>query len=405
MSPGSSVTAYNREEEVEVSLYAKRIDGTVQPLFEQAGLSEKDSEVIISPSRTPISSYTAMTDPDEGTSLTFVQTQEFNGVKCARIEPIDVMPEIDYWKSSMMCFVLGANPPLQVLLGEFGGSLVKKGVFLVRFKFIHEQAIVVQRGVYYFDNKPFLVKPWNEEMDLNTETLASLPIWVKFLDLDIKYWGLDSLSKLGSMLGTPIKTDKYIKDKTFLKYARILIEIQLEDNFPEYIKFVNEHNVVVRQKVEYEWKPIKCDFYKMYGHMKDDCRKKPKPRIEWGHIVRQEPQDVAPSHPHIDKEGFITIRKKAMTTTAGNKNLPPEVAASQAPTTPVHNTFEILDAPEAATPNKQEDVKIFLYEKQIGFIGLLETKVKENKVEKIAHNIFQGWNWHHNFTLRTKGRI
>jgi len=55
-------------------------------------------------------------------------------------------------------------------------------------------------------------------------------------------------------------------------------------------------------------------------------------------------------------------------------------------------------------PNKQEDVKIFLHEKQIGFIGLLETKVKENKVDK-THNIFQGWSWHHNFTLCTKGRI
>jgi len=150
------------------------------------------------------------------------------------------------------------------------------------------------------------------------------------------------------MLGIPIKTDKYTKDKTFLKYARILIEIQLEDNFLECIEFVNEHNVVVRQKVEYEWKPIKCDFCKMYGHMKDDCRKKPKPRTEWRQVARQEPQEVAPSHPHIDKEGFITVRKKAMTTTTGNMNLPPPAAVSQAPTTPVHNTFEILDEPEAA---------------------------------------------------------
>ncbi|KAJ8433454.1 hypothetical protein Cgig2_014495 [Carnegiea gigantea] len=40
-------------------------------------------------------------------------------------------------------------------------------------------------------------------------------------------------------------------------------------------------------------------------------------------------------------------------------------------------------------PNKQEDVKIFLHEKQIGLVGLLETKVKEKNVEK----------------LNTKGRI
>ncbi|KAJ8422194.1 hypothetical protein Cgig2_000659 [Carnegiea gigantea] len=93
--------------------------------------------------------------------------------------------------------------------------LVKKGVFLVLFKHLSEQSIVVWRGVYFFDNKPFLVKPWNEEMDINTEALVSLPIWVRFLELDTKYWGMDSLSKIGSVLGIHIKIDKYARDKSF----------------------------------------------------------------------------------------------------------------------------------------------------------------------------------------------
>ena len=56
-------------------------------------------------------------------------------------------------------------------------------------------------------------------------------------------------------------------------------------------------------------------------------------------------------------------------------------------------------------PNKPEDVKIFLHEKRIGFIGLLETKVKESKVDLNSYNIFHGWIWHHNFTICNKGRI
>ena len=71
----------------------------------------------------------------------------------------------------MLCFVLGANPHLEVIEGFIRRMwrcfeidkiyLVKKGVFLVRFKHLSEQSIVVQRVVYFFDNKPFLVKPWN----------------------------------------------------------------------------------------------------------------------------------------------------------------------------------------------------------------------------------------------------
>ncbi|KAJ8419826.1 hypothetical protein Cgig2_029726 [Carnegiea gigantea] len=235
-------------------------------------------------------SYAAMADPDEGASLNFVHSPMVNGVKCAKIEPQDVQSEIDYWKSTVLCSVIGANPPLEVLEGfvrriwqacEINKvCLVRKGVFLVRFQNLNDQFTVVQRGVYFFDNKPFIVKPWSEDMDLNIENLVSLPVWVRFPDLDVKYWGPESLSKLGSVLGVPIKTDKFTKDKALLRYARLFIEMQLQDSFPDFIDFIKEHNVVVRQKVEYEWKPSKCTFCKMFGHTDEECRTKPLPRAE-----------------------------------------------------------------------------------------------------------------------------
>ena len=52
---------------------------------------------------------------------------------------------------------------------------------------LDDQLSVVQKGVYYFDNKPLLVKAWNQELDLNIEAITFLPIWVRLMDLDIKY--------------------------------------------------------------------------------------------------------------------------------------------------------------------------------------------------------------------------
>jgi len=147
--------------------------------------------------RNVISFCPAMTDRDEGTSLNFVHSPVINGVKCAKIEPQDIQSEIEYWNSAVLCSVLGANPPLEVIEGFIKRiwqtfdidkiCLVRKGIFLVRFKKISDQSIVVQRGVYFFDNKPFLIKPWNEEIDINTETLVTLLVWVRFHELDIKY--------------------------------------------------------------------------------------------------------------------------------------------------------------------------------------------------------------------------
>ena len=56
-------------------------------------------------------------------------------------------------------------------------------------------------------------------------------------------------------------------------------------------------------------------------------------------------------------------------------------------------------------PNKQEDLKLFLRMNKVGLIGLLETKVKQNKVDIMASKILPGWQWQHNFLLNPKGRI
>lgn len=74
-------------------------------------------------------------------------------------------------------------------------------------------------------------------MNIKTEAISTLLVGVKFLDLDIKYWGLDSLNKITSILSILIQIDKYTKDKVMLKYARVLIDMPLEGPIREYIKF------------------------------------------------------------------------------------------------------------------------------------------------------------------------
>ncbi|KAJ8423588.1 hypothetical protein Cgig2_009242 [Carnegiea gigantea] len=162
-------------------------------------------------SNTIKSSYTAIADLDEGTSLNFVHSPMLNGVKCAKIEPQYVQSKIDYWKSVVLCSVIGANPPLEVLEG------------------------FVQR-----------------------------------------IWQACEIDKV----------------------------CLLQDSFPDFFDFVNEHNVVVRQKVEYEWKPSKCTFCKMFGHTDEECRKKPIPRAEWRPITRQNPprSSSALAQPSMDAE-------------------------------------------------------------------------------------------------------
>ncbi|KAJ8424191.1 hypothetical protein Cgig2_021613 [Carnegiea gigantea] len=220
-----------------------------------------------------------MVDPNEDTSLEFILATAIHGTKCAKLMAEDVKDEIEYWQNALICSILRANPPFEVMKGflkriwsnyELNKVLqVHKGIFLVRFANLPDKIQVENRGIYFFDSKPVLAKGWNPNMDIQKEAIKS-PIWVQFPDLNIKYWGISSLSKISSVLGIPIKTDNYTREKTWLSYARVLIKMPIEGPFPEHIEFINEHDMLVRQVVKYEWLPIKCHHCGMLGHEEQD---------------------------------------------------------------------------------------------------------------------------------------
>ncbi|KAJ8445671.1 hypothetical protein Cgig2_007147 [Carnegiea gigantea] len=88
----------------------------------------------------------------------------------------NVEVEIQYWQSAVLCKVMGANPPFEVMKGFINRIwanftidrilYVRKGVFLVRFANLQDKMAVEKWGVYFFDNKPMLVKGWNPSMDI-----------------------------------------------------------------------------------------------------------------------------------------------------------------------------------------------------------------------------------------------
>mgnify|MGYP001070461423 CR=1 FL=1 len=237
-------------------------------------------------------SFAQMLDPEEGNELKFVPSANINGIRCATIEKSDVLDEITYWQNAVLCSVMGANPPFEVMKGFFNriwGNFaidriiyVRKGVFLVRFSHQEDKIQVEKRGFYFFDSKPMLVKGWNPNMDLHSESIRSLPLWIQLPSLDIKYWGIESLSKIGSILGVPIKTDKITKERQAIRYARLLVEMPIEGPFPDHVDFFNEDGVLIRQQISYEWIPNKCTHCAMLGHTEDVCKKRKEVvRTEW----------------------------------------------------------------------------------------------------------------------------
>ncbi|KAK9733160.1 hypothetical protein RND81_04G047700 [Saponaria officinalis] len=213
----------------------------------------------------------------------------------------DVSEEIAYWSSAIVCFILGVNPPSQVLTGfikriwdkhEYDKLvLLPNGVFIVRFKSKEVQEQVLRMGYQLFDSKPLIIKPWSDECKLVKEEVKAVPTWVRLHGLVIKFWGEACLRRFDAT------TDL----RTRLVFARYLVEVQLGQVLPNEVEFIDEKGCEQCVHIEYEWKLVICDHCRAYGHEKANCMKlKTQPARVWRPVVRlvQEPP-VVPTMPVV----------------------------------------------------------------------------------------------------------
>ncbi|XP_074265267.1 uncharacterized protein LOC141587691 [Silene latifolia] len=196
--------------------------------------------------------------------------------------------------TSVYCYILGAKPPSNVISGFVKRvwqsnrmdrvSFLPNGIFLVRFKTKEQQQVVLNNGHLTFDNNLVIINEWTPEAELLRHDVSRVPIWMKLYDLDIRFWGVDSLKKLSGLVGTYIKCDDATKSKAFLGYARIMVEIHIGQQFSTEINFIDEHGKLQRARVVYDWLPTTCKTCKVLGHTAHICRKEVKgagPKKVW----------------------------------------------------------------------------------------------------------------------------
>ncbi|VFQ70279.1 unnamed protein product [Cuscuta campestris] len=211
-----------------------------------------------------------------------------------------------YSDSALVCCIFGANPPLEVVDGVLlriwrtyrihDVSFLKEGQFIVRFQKKEDRDEIIKRKYYYMDNKVVYVQEWYPGCKVDIIGRKDIPNWIQLPDLDMKYWGLTALSKFGSSIGQPIMRDKATAARTKWTYACIQIEVQVNQNFPDQVHFINEEGRIITQAVVYEWAPTLCSHCSRIGHMTENCRRKkvttegkpPKKKPIWRQKTTQE---------------------------------------------------------------------------------------------------------------------
>ncbi|XP_062080713.1 uncharacterized protein LOC133785502 [Humulus lupulus] len=188
------------------------------------------------------------------TSLDFIEPIKVGDQIIAKLDIDEIEIEASFWRSSIVCVVLGANPPFKVFEGfvkRIWGNLgidkivrMNSGFTLVSFRDVATRDLVLETGVIHFDKKPVVLRPWSSDMD-TVQMVKSVLVWVRLNGLGLQYWGRKSLSALVSTLGKPIMIDQVTRDRSMVKFARILVDMEISETPPKTISFVNERDQLV----------------------------------------------------------------------------------------------------------------------------------------------------------------
>ncbi|XP_020266409.1 uncharacterized protein LOC109841898 [Asparagus officinalis] len=190
------------------------------------------------------------------------------------------------WEFSLIGRVLGLNASfkamenfiqkvwLNLTIPEI--CLLRAGLFLFKFRNKEEMNEVLANGPWFFGSRPLLLKPWTIGDDFDKIDSCSYPMWIQFPALRLNLWNSKCISKISSIIGRPITTDKLTANRQRLAYARVLIEVDLPATLPDQITIQSPNGKQYQQRVIYEMKPRWCDFCKSVGHDALHCRRQVK---------------------------------------------------------------------------------------------------------------------------------
>ena len=84
-------------------------------------------------------------------------------------------------------------------------------------------------------------------------------------------WTKNAISRIASTLGKPIKMDNNTANELRLQFARVLVEIDANFQFPTVVKGILSNGNNIDISISYEYKPKTCDTCKVFGHCTRNC--------------------------------------------------------------------------------------------------------------------------------------
>ncbi|KAI9092494.1 hypothetical protein K1719_027622 [Acacia pycnantha] len=181
------------------------------------------------------------------------------------------------WMNSLIIKVLGANFPTYVIRNRINRMWHPKdalklipltnGYYVVSFSNKEDREYAFKEGPWMIEDHYLIVQRWRPNFNpWKVDLQCVIAAWVRLPDVPFEFYNVESLRRIGNMIGKMIKVDRSTSIYDKGGFARICVEIDLKKPLlPTYLVFGEERPIV------YEGLHNVCFSCGKYGHQKADC--------------------------------------------------------------------------------------------------------------------------------------
>jgi hypothetical protein len=235
----------------------------------------------VNPKASPISWCDLVKGKKQDETIQYFNPIIVNDRKTAVIEEEELRSAEKMWSNSILIYLVGKRPYYMFFKayikrvwlpkGKFEVYARDNGFYLVQFELAEDCNKILEGGPWMMDGKFIIMKKWNSSIKYEKDLLLSIPIWVKFPNLNFAYWNHITLCKIASTIGKPLAMDEHTKNKSRIAFARMLIEVDASSKFENEVQIKLPNGDCVMQQVEYEFIPPVCHNCICFGHMDNEC--------------------------------------------------------------------------------------------------------------------------------------
>ncbi|CAN1835838.1 hypothetical protein LINPERHAP1_LOCUS34552 [Linum perenne] len=143
-----------------------------------------------------------------------------------------------------------------------------RSCFLVKFSLEQDYFKALTGGPWVLLDHYLIVHQWDQSFRVSNDMPQKMVVWVRFPHLPLHLYHGQVLNSLGNLIGKTVKIDFNTQKAERGKFARIAIEIDLNDPLPPVINLDGAF-----QKIECENLPTLCFDCGRIGHVKEHCPK------------------------------------------------------------------------------------------------------------------------------------